>query len=191
MKTPVASITASIQDQNFLQTWMMTSLSRSVLTSEVMTLREARVIWGHLLTSLSTSHHMNIWRVTICWAGRPHFLQPVDHQAGLQLDLVVHDNGDILMVRTHLSVILSVCLAILVKIFPHQRRKLFGLDDVVVFWCAKVLHSWWVAYSGNIFLKKNLFFYMMSYQRCPAFQWDLQNISMITRCLNILIQKLS
>jgi hypothetical protein len=32
----------------------------------------------------------------------------------------VHDNGDILMVRTHLSVILSVCLAILVKIFPHQ-----------------------------------------------------------------------
>jgi hypothetical protein len=54
--------------------------------------------------------------------------QPLDHQAGLQLDLVVHDNGEILMVRTHLSDILSVCLAILVKIFPHQRRKLFGLD---------------------------------------------------------------
>ncbi len=70
--------------------------------------------------------------------GLPHFLQPVDHQAGLQLDLVVHDNGDILIVRTHLSVILSVCLAILVKIFPHQRRKLFGLDEVVFIWCAKV-----------------------------------------------------
>ena len=54
----MASITASIQDQNFLQAWMMTSLSRSVITSEVMTLREARVIWGHLLTSLSTSHYM-------------------------------------------------------------------------------------------------------------------------------------
>ncbi len=33
------------------------------------------------------------------------------------------------MVRTHLSVILSVCLTILVKIFPHQRKKIiwFGL----------------------------------------------------------------
>ncbi len=56
------------------------------------------------------------------------FIQPVDHHFGLQLDLVVHDNVDILMVRTHLSGILSVCLSILVKIFPHQRRKLFGLD---------------------------------------------------------------
>jgi hypothetical protein len=25
---------------------------------------------------------------------------------------------------------------------------------------------------------------MLSYQRCPAFQWDLQNISSVTRCLN-------
>ncbi len=58
MKTSVASITASIQDMNFLQAWMMTSLSRSVITSAVMTLREARVIWGHLLTSLSTTHHI-------------------------------------------------------------------------------------------------------------------------------------
>ncbi len=57
MKTPVASITASIQDQNLLQAWMMTSQSTSVITSEVMTFREARVIWGHLLTSLSTSLH--------------------------------------------------------------------------------------------------------------------------------------
>ncbi len=47
----------------------------------------------------------------------------MDHQVGLQLDLVVHDNGDIIMVRTHLSVILSVCLTILVKIFPHQGRN--------------------------------------------------------------------
>jgi hypothetical protein len=54
----MASITASIQDQNFLQAWMITSLSRSVITSEVMTFREARVIWKHLLTSLSTSHNM-------------------------------------------------------------------------------------------------------------------------------------
>jgi hypothetical protein len=36
MKTPVASITASIKDQNYLQAWMMTSLSRSVIYT-----------WGH------------------------------------------------------------------------------------------------------------------------------------------------
>ncbi len=58
MKTPVASITASIQDQNFLQAWMMTSLSRTVIKSEVMTLREAGVISGNLVTSLSTTHHI-------------------------------------------------------------------------------------------------------------------------------------
>jgi hypothetical protein len=34
-----------------------------------------------------------------------------------------------------------------------------------------------------MFLKKKLFVYM-SYQRCTAFQWDLQNISIISRCLN-------
>ncbi len=51
MKTSVASITASIQGWHFLPAWMMTSLSRSVIKSEVMTLREDRVIWGHLLTS--------------------------------------------------------------------------------------------------------------------------------------------
>jgi len=37
---------------------MMTSLSRLVITSEVMTLSEARVICGHLMTSHSTSLHM-------------------------------------------------------------------------------------------------------------------------------------
>ncbi len=61
------------------------------------------------------------------------------HQVGLQLDLVVHDNGDILMVRIHLTVILSVSLSILVKIFPYQRKKLFSLDWVVFFGCTKVL----------------------------------------------------
>ncbi len=72
MKTPVASITASIQDQNFLQAWMMTSLSRSVITSEVMTFREAKVILGHLLTTLSTSHHMKIQKdyTIVSWEAR-------------------------------------------------------------------------------------------------------------------------
>jgi hypothetical protein len=56
------------------------------------------------------------------------FLHPVVHQVGLQLVLVVHDNGDILMVRTQLSAILAVCLFILFKNLSHQRKKLFGLD---------------------------------------------------------------
>jgi hypothetical protein len=51
----------------------------------------------------------------------------------------VHDNGEILMVRTQLSVILSVSLSILDKMFPHQRRKLFGFDKVAFLWCTKVL----------------------------------------------------
>ncbi len=123
-------------------------------------------IWGHDLEggqsdtrasidlSLNFAPHEIIWRFKICWAGRPHFLQPVDHQAGLQLDLVVHDNGDIFMVRTHLSVILSVCLAILVKIFPHQRRKLFwfrlGGFHLV---CKGFSIAGRVAYSANMILK--------------------------------------
>jgi hypothetical protein len=49
----------------------------------------------------------------------PHFLQPEVHQVGLQLVLVVHDYGDILMAKTHLSAILAVCLFILIKIFSQ------------------------------------------------------------------------
>jgi hypothetical protein len=45
-----------------MEVWMMTSLSRSVTTAEVMTLREVRVIWGHLLTSLSVPRVR--WRKT-------------------------------------------------------------------------------------------------------------------------------
>jgi hypothetical protein len=58
IKTPVASITTSIQDWNFMEVWIMPSPSRSVTTAEVMTLREVRVIWGHLLTSFSKTHHI-------------------------------------------------------------------------------------------------------------------------------------
>jgi undecaprenyl pyrophosphate phosphatase UppP len=52
----------------------------------------------------------------------------VVHQVGLQLVLVVHDNGDIFMVRTQLAAILAVCLFILVKIFLIREKKIFGLD---------------------------------------------------------------
>ncbi len=41
------------------------------------------------------------------------------------------------------------------------------------------------------FVAKGWLVYITSYKRCTAFQWDLQNISMISHCLNILIQKLS
>jgi urease accessory protein UreF len=43
MKFPLASTTAAIRDQNFLQEWMTTSLSMSAITSEIWALREARV----------------------------------------------------------------------------------------------------------------------------------------------------
>jgi hypothetical protein len=43
-----------------------------------------------------------------------------DPKPCLQLFLVVHDNGDIFMVRTQLSAILDVCLFILFKNFFHQ-----------------------------------------------------------------------
>ena len=76
------------------------------------------------------------------------------HQVDLQLFLVVHDNGDILMVRTHLSVILSVCLAILVKIFPHQRRKLIGFGLGGFHLVRKGFSiAGRVVYSANMFLK--------------------------------------
>ena len=128
MKTPVDSITASIQDQNYLKAWMMTSLSRSVITSEVMTLKEARVIWGHLLTSLSTSHHMKYlkgynllsWEATFPSTSGPSGWPSARPGCAWQWGHP-HDQNT-------LSVILSVCLSILVKIFPHQRRKFFGLD---------------------------------------------------------------
>ncbi len=41
------------------------------------------------------------------------------------------------------------------------------------------------------FVAKWWLVYITSYKRCTAFQWDLQNISMISRCLNTLMQKLS
>jgi hypothetical protein len=70
------------------------------------------------------------------------------------VDLVVHDNGDILMVRTHLSVILSVCLSILVKIFASSQKKIiwFGLGGFLL------VHKGFsiagrVAYSADMFLK--------------------------------------
>ena len=56
----------------------------------------------------------------------------MDHQAGLQLDLVVHDNGDILMVRTQLSAILDVCLFILFKKFSVKKIILFGLGGFLL-----------------------------------------------------------
>jgi hypothetical protein len=78
----------------------------------------------------------------------------VVHQVVLQLDLVVHDNGDILMVRTQLSAILAVCLFIPIKIFYHQRKKViwFGLGGFLLVrkGFSKAAR---VAYSADMFLK--------------------------------------
>jgi hypothetical protein len=77
----------------------------------------------------------------------------VVHQVGLQLLLVVHDNGDILMARTQLSAILDVCLFILFKIFSSEKKIIwFGLGGLLLVRkgfskAAKV------AFSGDMFLK--------------------------------------
>ncbi len=58
MKSPLASTIASIRDWNILQGWMTTSLSMLAITTEILALREARVLLDYLLTSPSTSLHM-------------------------------------------------------------------------------------------------------------------------------------
>jgi hypothetical protein len=58
MKSPLASTIASIRDWNILQGWMTTSLSMLAITTEILALREARVLLHYLLTSPSTSLHM-------------------------------------------------------------------------------------------------------------------------------------
>jgi hypothetical protein len=78
-------------------------------------------------------------------------IQPVVHQVGLQLDLVVHDNGDILRVRTHISVILAVCLSILVKVIREENYLVW------IRWVSsgaqKFKHAGRVGYSADMFLK--------------------------------------
>ncbi len=60
MKSSLASTTASIRGWTLFQSEMTTSLSMSAIPSKILALREARtrVLWGCLLTSLSTSLHM-------------------------------------------------------------------------------------------------------------------------------------
>jgi hypothetical protein len=58
-----------------------------------------------------------------------------NHQVGIQLVLVVHDNGDILIVRTQLSVILAVGLSIppCLKFFSSEKKIiLFGLGGFLL-----------------------------------------------------------
>ena len=72
------------------------------------------------------------------------------HQVGLQLFLVVHDNGDILMVRTQLSAILDVsCLK---KIFISEKIIWFGLSGFLLVrkGFSKAAR---VAFSADMFLK--------------------------------------
>ncbi len=75
------------------------------------------------------------------------------HQVVLKLVLVVHDNGDILMVRTQLSVILAVCLSILVKIFRIREKIIScGLGGLLLVRKGFSIAAR-VAYSADIFLK--------------------------------------
>jgi hypothetical protein len=64
--------------------------------------------------SLNFALHEIILRLIIWGAGRPHSLQTVIHEVGLQPVLDVHNNRDILRVRTLVTVVLAVCLLILI-----------------------------------------------------------------------------
>jgi hypothetical protein len=44
MKSPLASTIASIRERNVWQGWMTTSLKIAVITSEILALREVRVL---------------------------------------------------------------------------------------------------------------------------------------------------
>jgi hypothetical protein len=151
-------------------------------------------IWGHDLEggqgdmrafidlSLNYAPHEIIWRVTFCSAGGPHFLQPVVNQVGLHLGLVEHDNGDILMVRTHLYVILSVCMNILAKIIW------FGLGGFLLVHkgfsiAGRILFS-----ADMVFEKKTVCLHVV----IPEMQsFSMRPAKYISHCLNSLIQKLS
>ncbi len=61
---------------------------------------------------------------------RPHSLQPVIDQVGLQPVLGVHNNRDILRVRTLATVVLAVCLLILNKKILIREEK----DVVLIGW---------------------------------------------------------
>jgi hypothetical protein len=77
----------------------------------------------------------------------------VVHQVGLQLVLVVHDSGDILMVRTQLSAIRDVCYFILFKNCSHKKKNIwFGLGGFLLVrkGFSKAAR---VAFSADMFLK--------------------------------------
>jgi hypothetical protein len=87
----------------------------------------------------------------------------VDHQVGLQLDLVWHD------VRTHLSVILSVCLTILVKFFLIREENLLIWIRWFSSGAQKFSIAGRVAYSANILLNIKAFFLHDVLPKLPSF----------------------
>jgi hypothetical protein len=90
------------------------------------------------------------------------------------------------MVRTQLFAILDVCLFILIQ----TKIIWFGLGGLLLVrkGLSKAAR---VAFSADMFLKIKTVCLFDAYQRCSAFKRDPQNISIVSRCLNTLIQKLS
>ncbi len=109
-----------------------------------------RVMRAFTDLSLNYAPHEIIYGVAIWWAGRPHFLQPVVRQNGLQPMLGLHSNGDILRVRTQLSVILAVCLFILDKILLIREENYF----VWIRWFSSGARRFWHSCNScEMFLK--------------------------------------
>ncbi len=152
MKSPLSSTIASNRDLNFLQGQMVTSLSMWAITSEILSLRESRVLWGCLLTSFPTSLHMNFSK---------------ELQLG---ELGGQISFEQWIFRFAFSQPGWFCLCGRVKLLA-QLQNFHTLPTCLV-------AKWW-------------FVYITSYHRWTAFQWESQTISVISRCLNILPQKLS
>jgi hypothetical protein len=152
MKSPLASTIASIRGWNTLQGQMTTSLSMPAITSEILALMEAGVLWGYLLTSPSTSLHMK----------ESKRLQSFELGGNISFDQWFF--------RFAFSQPGWFWLCGRVKLLAQLQKFRTLPTCFVAKW-------WWV--------------YITSYKRCTAFQWDLQNIYMISRCLSTLIQKLS
>jgi hypothetical protein len=78
----------------------------------------------------------------------------------------VHDNGDILKVRTQLSAILAVCLFILVKIFLISQKTFWFELGGFLLMRNGFRKAARVVYPADFDNKNSLF---TSYHRCSAF----------------------
>jgi hypothetical protein len=171
MKTLVASITATIQDRTYCRhEWWPPCQGQSLLLRSWPWGRPGwyeGIYWplSQLRITLNNLKGCNLvsWEATFLSTSGPSGWPSARPGCAWQWGHP-HDQNT-------LSVILSVCLSILVKIFASSQKKIiwFGLGGFLL------VHKGFsiagrVAYSADVFVKKKQFVYMLSYQWCTAFQ---------------------